>query len=141
MILLDTDHLSILLQPAAKARVALVARLMTADDPDAGTTIVSVHEQFRGWTAELARARKVDDEVRPYEELSNLVAFLKRATVLAFSATAAAEFNRLRAAGVRIGSMDLKIASIALVHGALLLSANLRDFRLVPGLRVEDWLA
>ena len=36
--------------------------------------------------------------------------------------------------------MDLKIAATALVHGALLLSANLRDFRQVPGLMVEDWL-
>ena len=36
--------------------------------------------------------------------------------------------------------MDLKIACIALVHNALLLSANLRDFQQVPGLRVENWL-
>jgi tRNA(fMet)-specific endonuclease VapC len=39
-----------------------------------------------------------------------------------------------------IGSMDLKIASIALAHSATLLSANLRDFRQVPNLSVEDWL-
>jgi len=42
---------------------------------------------------------------------------------------------------VRIGSMDLKIASIALVHNALVLSANLQDFQKVPGLRVENWLS
>jgi predicted nucleic acid-binding protein len=34
----------------------------------------------------------------------------------------------------------LKIGSIALEAGALLLSANLRDFENVPGLRVENWL-
>ncbi len=39
-----------------------------------------------------------------------------------------------------INTMDLKIAAMTLVHGALLLSANLRDFQQVPGLRVEDWL-
>jgi predicted nucleic acid-binding protein len=32
------------------------------------------------------------------------------------------------------------LAAIALVQGALLLSANLRDFRQVPGLNVESWL-
>jgi tRNA(fMet)-specific endonuclease VapC len=36
--------------------------------------------------------------------------------------------------------MDLKIAAIALANDALVLSANLREFGRVPGLRVEDWL-
>lgn len=36
--------------------------------------------------------------------------------------------------------MDLKIASIALVHDALILTANLRDFSRVPGLRCANWL-
>jgi predicted nucleic acid-binding protein len=38
-------------------------------------------------------------------------------------------------------TIDLKIAAIVLRHSATLLSANLRDFRQVPGLSVEDWLA
>jgi tRNA(fMet)-specific endonuclease VapC len=46
----------------------------------------------------------------------------------------------MRAARVRIGTEDLKIASLALANDALLLSANLRDFEQVPGLRVESWL-
>jgi tRNA(fMet)-specific endonuclease VapC len=36
--------------------------------------------------------------------------------------------------------MDLKIAAIALVNDALLLTANLRDFERVPRLRIENWL-
>ena len=36
--------------------------------------------------------------------------------------------------------MDLKIASIALVHDALFITANLRDYSLVPNLRRENWL-
>jgi tRNA(fMet)-specific endonuclease VapC len=36
--------------------------------------------------------------------------------------------------------MDLKIAAIALIHDALLLSANLRDFQQVPGLCVANWI-
>ena len=36
--------------------------------------------------------------------------------------------------------MDLKIASIALVNAALLVTANLRDYSLVPELRCENWL-
>ncbi len=36
--------------------------------------------------------------------------------------------------------MDLKIASVALVNEALLLTANRKDFEKVPGLRFENWL-
>jgi tRNA(fMet)-specific endonuclease VapC len=46
----------------------------------------------------------------------------------------------LRAARIRIGTCDLKIASICLVDGATLLSRNLADFTQVPSLHVENWL-
>jgi predicted nucleic acid-binding protein len=42
---------------------------------------------------------------------------------------------------VRIGTMDLRIASIALANGFTLLTRNLVDFQQVPGLKVEDWTA
>ena len=42
---------------------------------------------------------------------------------------------------VRIGAMDIKIASIALANDAILLTRNLNDFQKVPGLRVADWLS
>ena len=61
--------------------------------------------------------------------------------VFEFDARAAAEFQWLRSLKLRIGTMDLKIAAIVLRHGATLLSANLRDFRQVPDLTVEDWLS
>jgi tRNA(fMet)-specific endonuclease VapC len=35
--------------------------------------------------------------------------------------------------------MDLKIAAITIVQGAMLLTRNLVDFRKVPGLKAEDW--
>jgi tRNA(fMet)-specific endonuclease VapC len=60
--------------------------------------------------------------------------------ILPFNELAADRFEALRKQPVRIGTMDLKIASIALAADALLLSANLRDFERVPGLRVGNWL-
>jgi tRNA(fMet)-specific endonuclease VapC len=50
-------------------------------------------------------------------------------------------FKGFRKQEIRIGTQDLKIAAIALANDALLLSANVRDFQKVPGLRVENWLA
>jgi len=61
--------------------------------------------------------------------------------VLDFDELAATEFERLQKLRLRIGTMDLKIASIALAHNATLLSRNLKDFSKVPGLQVEDWSA
>ncbi len=58
---------------------------------------------------------------------------------LDYDAKAAAEFERLRQARIRIGTMDLKIAAIALANGATLLTRNLTDFGKVPNLRAEDW--
>ena len=39
-----------------------------------------------------------------------------------------------------MSTSDMKIASIALVHDATLLTRNLHDFTKVPDLRVENWL-
>jgi len=62
-------------------------------------------------------------------------------TVLEFDEAAAAEFERLQRSRIRIGTMDLKIAAIALSRGATVLTRNLKDFSRVPGLRAEDWAA
>ena len=55
--------------------------------------------------------------------------------------TAVDEYNSLKRAKIRIGTMDLKIASITLADDAMLLTRNTRDFSRVPGLRFEDWLS
>jgi tRNA(fMet)-specific endonuclease VapC len=45
----------------------------------------------------------------------------------------------LRKERIRIGTMDLRIASIALAEGAAVLTANATDFDKVPGLTIDDW--
>jgi hypothetical protein len=46
------------------------------------------------------------------------------------------QLTRLR---IRLGSMNLKIAAIAMSRGAIVLSRDLTDFRRAAGLNVEDW--
>ncbi len=95
---------------------------------------------MRGWLAEINRLRTVHQHIPAYERLLRLLEFLSEIPVIPFEVHAADEFDRLRRMKVRIGSMDLKIACITLTQNAVLLSANLRDFQQVPGLRVGNWL-
>jgi tRNA(fMet)-specific endonuclease VapC len=80
------------------------------------------------------------NQVPAYDHLAKLWAFHGDWKIVRFDERAANLFKTLRRQKIRIGSLDLKIAAIALTQHALLLSANLRDFRQVPGLRVENWL-
>lgn len=56
-----------------------------------------------------------------------------------FLENAATEYEKLRHSRIRIGTMDLKIAAIALAHDAILLTRNLSDFSKIPDLSIEDW--
>jgi tRNA(fMet)-specific endonuclease VapC len=62
---------------------------------------------------------------------------------LAFDEVDAAHAGDLRAAlaavGTPIGPYDVLIAGQALRHRATLVTANMREFERVPGLRVENW--
>ena len=141
MILLDTDHLTVISYPADSRYLALRDRVTATAHEELVASVVSVDEQMRGWLAVLARTRGVRGQIGPYERLSRMIEFFAGWDILPWDGAAADEFERLRKQRVRIGSQDLKIASIAISRNALLLSANLRDFRQVPGLRVESWLS
>jgi tRNA(fMet)-specific endonuclease VapC len=141
MILLDTDHLNVLSYPTSRQASDLTGRIQAAAGETFGATAISVEEQVRGWLAKINQARDVDKQVPYYERFVGLFSFFSRWQIAPFDDRAAAEFKRLRQQRIRIGTMDLKIAAVALVQGAKLLSANLRDYRQVPGLDVENWLS
>lgn len=140
MIVLDTDHLSILMAAHRSGHAQLRARMQAATDRAFAITIVSVEEHMRGWLAEIRRLPKVHDQIGAYERLEGLFDFFYDFELLSFNRHAADEFERLRKAKARIATMDLKIAAIALANDALLVSANRRDFGQVPGLRLQNWL-
>ncbi|QDU30166.1 tRNA(fMet)-specific endonuclease VapC [Anatilimnocola aggregata] len=140
MIVIDSDHLSILQQNRSPQLSRLLAAMDQSVDTDFATTAISLEEQMRGWLAAINRTREVIDQPRYYARLTGLIDFYSRWQVIPFDESAAEMFLAHRQAGVRIGTMDLKIAAICLSKNSLLLSANLRDFEQVPGLRVENWL-
>ena len=138
MLVLDTDHL-VELDRGSSQGAALQRKLEDAGD-EVATTIISAEEQFRGWLAQLHRQRDPHEQIATYQRLQRRIAFFAAWHVLPWDTDAADIVQGLRRQRVRIGTMDLKIASIVLAHDATLLSRNLRDFQQVPNLRVEDWL-
>lgn len=140
MIVLDTDHLSVLTLPQDARHNGLVTRLSSADQGPVVTTVVNLEEQLRGWLAYIHRITDVRKQVQAYERLAAVIEFFAEWEVLSFDLPAAVKCLELKRARIRIGSMDLKIAAVTLLHDGLLLSANLQHFGQVPGLRVENWL-
>jgi hypothetical protein len=75
MILLDSDHVSVLVDPRHSGRANLLVRLDAAND-EIALPIPVVEEQLRGWLAAIRRVRDVHKQVLPYLRLAKLVDFL-----------------------------------------------------------------
>jgi predicted nucleic acid-binding protein len=128
----DTDILSATIRPAPPLH--LIRQLATVPPQEQFTTSITVGELIYG-------ARRVgrEDLSRRVEQL------IRRAqTVLAFDTTAARTFGFLKATleqrGTPLAEPDLRIASIALSRGLILVTRNVRHFQRVAELTVENWI-
>ncbi len=139
MHVLDTDVLSITQVRTGEVYERLRVRLNTISPGSLYITIVTLEEQMRGWLSYISRAKSMAQQIQAYQRLQAFLDDIRLRPVLPFDDRAAAEFQRLRKAKIRIGTMDLKIAAIVLSRDATLISRNLADFRQVHGRRVEGW--
>jgi tRNA(fMet)-specific endonuclease VapC len=80
---------------------------------------------------------------RREERQRQLGDFLSVFEPLVFDADSARAYGQIRAylerQGLSIGPLDLLIAAHARSQGAILLTANIREFRRVPGLKCQVW--
>ncbi len=139
MILLDTDHFTVLIHEEYPGHTNLAAKFVVVTE-SVCLPVVTVEEQLRGWLARIHRAKHEDQRINAYDRLIELVGVLPAWRIVRWDDSSASQFARLRRIGVRIPTQDLRIASLALSCGALLLTRNARDFSRVPGLRFESWL-
>jgi tRNA(fMet)-specific endonuclease VapC len=138
-VILDSDLLSILQRQSEPECGRLEYRLSQVPAEEVFTTIITFQEQMRGWLAVLHKARTDKLLLLAYSELQSMLGDFCQLNILPFETAAQSAFKRLRRQKIRIGTMDLRIAAVALATQATLLSRNLRDFQRVPGLNVEDW--
>ncbi|MBI1777620.1 MAG: type II toxin-antitoxin system VapC family toxin [Proteobacteria bacterium] len=84
-----------------------------------------------------------EKSARRLENLQAIEHFSARLEILPFMPKAAAHYGQIRAelerAGRTIGPYDMLIAAHARSEGLVVVTNNAREFRRVPGVRVETW--
>ena len=130
--MLDTSLCIALMRGKADAALERLTRLQV---DEAGISTITLSELFYG-AAKSKRPGATQAQVR------SLCAPL---VIAPFDAAAAITSGDVRASlesrGRPIGPNDVLIAGHALSLGAIILTANVREFSRVPGLIVENWLA
>jgi len=137
--LLDTDHISILQRQSGPEYPVLMAHIAQVPRSDLAFCIVSFHEQVIGCHSYIIQAKTAADVIRGYKMFDRVLSAFAAALVLPFDAKASSAFDGLAAQRLRIATMDLRIAAIALSETLTLVTRNSRDFGKVPGLILEDW--
>jgi tRNA(fMet)-specific endonuclease VapC len=125
--LFQTGHAGVIARCSAVPRTALCL------------TVITVEEALSGWYTALRKARSRQRLAWAYFRLADTVQFMGAMAILPFTETAIDRYYSLKSARLGVGASDLKIAAIALEHGAILVTRNRRDFQLIPGLTIEDW--
>jgi tRNA(fMet)-specific endonuclease VapC len=138
MLILDTNHFREFAEQSLIGQ-RLMHRLNASND-EAFLSIITAEEALKGWLAQIQPHRQKDRGVSAYHDFQGCIDGLAKWFLLPWTHDAAETFERLRDLKVNIGTMDLRIACIALEYGATVLTRNLVDFEKVPGLQVENWL-
>ena len=96
MVILDTDHLSVLERREQPGVGNVLPRLAELPPSEVVTTVISYEEQMRGWMAYLVRAQSLAQQITAYGRLLSHLESYRRIPVLGFDEAAATVFQRLR---------------------------------------------
>ncbi len=132
---LDTDSLSLY----QRGHPVVVHRMLQQSLNTLATTAITVDEQLTGWYTLLRKQRSREQLARAYDNLIETVVELNQFRLLSFTEAAIDRFESLRLLKLGVRANDLRIAAIALMYDATVVTRNLADFNRVPGLKVENW--
>ncbi len=130
----DTDHLSLY----GRNHPAILTNLQVVQTPLV-TTVINAEEQLRGRLAQISEAKDESSQTTAYHWLTKTIAFLSAFQILQYDVQAQSIYKALKSQKIRVGTQDLRIASIFLAHNGILLTRNRQDFEKVSGLLIEDW--
>ena len=128
--LLDADICIYLLKGFAKNAIQKFESLTPGD---VAVSSITTAELFYG----------AQNSQYPDRNTSAIEKFISPLVILPFENTSAYHYGRIRkqleVKGKVIGQMDMLIASIALSHKLIVVTNNVREFKRVQGLKVENW--
>jgi tRNA(fMet)-specific endonuclease VapC len=137
--ILDTDHTSLFL-----AGNSLIISQVAKHYNNIAITIITVQEIFNGWNGKLNDPRQANNLSNLYTKLWKTTEFFKVITILNFDRDAEACYNNLRQNNPNLAKKrlekDLRIASVALIQNATVVTRNYKDFSQVRNLQIENWV-
>jgi len=135
LFVLDTDILTLF----ERDNATVAAHVAQHSPEEIAISVITVEEQLSGWYAQLRQAKRPERLAWAYRRLAATVRFLRQAQILDFDEAAIQRYEELKRLRLKARKMDLQIAATVLQHGGTLVTRNIRDFKSVPGLTVEDW--
>lgn len=139
MFLFDTNHISVWQRGEGVGYERLLSRLSNHSGEHIFVSVVSFDELLNGWNAYMAKRQSSEFLVRAYFEFETILKDFSVMQLLPFDRVAAEVFDELAKGKLRVGSMDLRIAAIAIANQMTLLTQNTVDFERIPGLQIDDW--
>ena len=133
--ILDTDHVSLL----ERKDTLVVDKFSRSPVGKTAITIITWEEQMRGRLNVIRQATSSEQRILAYTRLLSTIRFLQNFPIINFDAMADRNYIQLQTQKIRVGTQDLRIASIALSCSAVVVTRNHRDFGKVPNLMLEDW--
>jgi tRNA(fMet)-specific endonuclease VapC len=139
MTVLDMDILTLLEYGRSAALDRRVESALAADS--LAVAVISRMERLQGRFDSILKAANETELLDAMMRFRVTQSFLDRFGVLEVNEAAAGHFERLRKdRKVKMRRPDMLIACIALANDALLVTRNVKDYRQVTGLRVENWV-
>ena len=105
-------------------------------------TTITLEEQLKGRLAIINKCnsnKNLQGLASAHRDLRLTQNFFCSVNLLEFNQEACERFQKLRQQKINSGSQDLRIAAIALVNQAIVVTQNYKDFIKVPDLILEDW--
>lgn len=102
-------------------------------------SVITIEEVLSGWYSLLRQSTHRERLEFAYDQLGRTAAALGRLPILTYDCRAMDAYDRLKSLKTGVKKPDLRIAAIALVNSAAVVTRNARDFTRVPGLAAEDW--